>query len=229
MKIIQLSIQTSLWAKNHVRLSRILIVLGFVLLTATGIFTGQLLYMHKIRVPINVFWFAFFVYVFSLSFYPSQKISLKHADGLAQYLKRKVCDLLLAGTTFVMILQQGNIFSWDVDRSIMTETLQRARAAYPVRIDAPEGTWKAQKREWKDRLKSFLSATNRFSKGEKTMLTVLAVVLGIAILIGIAMLACNLSCSGAEGAAGAVAIFGVAGVVLLFVLFMKYLNKKENL
>lgn len=222
------AIGVSYWAKHHVHKARLLLVICFIFLTILSILLGQLMYIQDISIPVNIFWIALFIYVFSLSFYPTRKKHIRQDSGVKHYLNRKLCDVLLAASTFIMIFQQVNSFSWDVDRPFAAALVQRAHAARPIKVNIPESSWKNQKVEWRQKFKLFLNSVKQISKGEKLALTVLAVALAIVLLFGIGMLSCNLSCSGAEGAAGAVVFFGVIGVVLLFVLFMRYLNRKTE-
>lgn len=60
----------------------------------------------------------------------------------------------------------------------------------------------------------------------RVALVVLSILVAGALLILIAGLSCNLSCSGNEGAAALVLILGTFGVIALLVVAIRAINKK---
>ena len=62
----------SLWAKNHKGLSRLIIVVSFILLTALGIVTGILLTDVGVTIPSAVMLVFIFIYFTGLVAYPAK-------------------------------------------------------------------------------------------------------------------------------------------------------------
>ena len=69
--------------------------------------------------------------------------------------------------------------------------------------------------------KEYKDATN----GERTALIILCILIAIGLLLLVAGLSCNLSCSGSEGAATVVLIFGTGLIIFLLVKVIKRINR----
>ena len=96
--------------------------------------------------------------------------------------------------------------------------------------DLAHGTKKEMRKNLKSKLSSFINKNQKNEEDNKLGWTILAVIGGIALLALIGILACNLSCSGAEGAAILVGVGGAGIVIFLFIKLMQnmYGNKKRQ-
>ncbi len=63
------------------------------------------------------------------------------------------------------------------------------------------------------------------TKGERTALIVLSILIALGLLSLVAALSCNLSCSGSEGGAAVVAILGTGLIIFLLVKIIKRINR----
>ena len=94
----------SVWAKDHKWSARFIIVASFIVLNILGIITGVLLSSIGISIPIAVMLFFACAYGAAFIAYPSRSLKGKKLNAAAFYVRQKSCDLILAGSTFCMIV-----------------------------------------------------------------------------------------------------------------------------
>src|SRR5688572_3903340 len=99
--------QLSLWAKNHKWKARIAMVIAWLTLTALAINIGTTLTGLNIELSSTVLLITVALFLAAIFYYPlhSQK-SFYGADAF--YIKQKSCDLLLAVSSFCLILYAAN-------------------------------------------------------------------------------------------------------------------------
>jgi len=124
--------QLSLWAKNHKHKARLIIIASFVLLTTAGIATGVLLSGLGVSVSTFTLVAAACIYIAALIAYPARPLNNKKLKTRVFYIRQKTCDLLLASTTFCMIVFFSNrpdqLFSYTAP----------LHAALPVSTELPK-------------------------------------------------------------------------------------------
>jgi hypothetical protein len=242
-----ISLRLSHWAKKHIAASRIIIVLGHVLLTIIAVFLSFMLRDFGISLGSTIQWFLISVYLIALFTYPSKNQKVTRYNIRQFYIRQKTCDLLLISTTFILIIQQGNQALIFRNIPLLNSFSSSTQAAVPVRIlstnldsseglkesikknDLSEGAKKDVRKSLKLKLSSFIKKHRKNAEDDRLGWTILAVMGGIALLLLIAVLSCNLSCSGAEGAALLLGIGGGGLVIFLFIkLMIKFYRKKEG-
>lgn len=234
MTLFQFSLRASRWGKNHVSVARFLIVCSHLLLTALALWSGLVFAQHSITISNNVFLGALFFFMMALLLYPSKS----KRNFIQQYKYQKSCDLVLVATTFLMILQVGNQFSNQDLPSISSfqNTVQASMLSKPSdgsltnKVTTPPHklSWKEKIQLKKNLIRKYFEQEKEYSDGEKVGYTILGILGATLLLFLVVILACNLSCSGAEGLAIMVAIVGTSGIIFLLALLFKELFGKKK-
>ncbi len=233
----------SAWAKDHKWSARLLIILSFFVLNALGIAAGVLLSSLGISVPLWILVFFGCLYAAGFIGYPSR--SIKKKWGTRSYARQKSCDLLLAGSTFFMIVCLANhpdrLFryggslnaavasssSLPGDSSIKT---YKSIPAFIASMKDEKGNtlkWKERKKLLREQVKAIKRSTEP-SEGGKIALIILSVIGALLLIYAIAALACTLSCGGSDALAIIVAIGGTALVVWLTIVVIKSITGKKK-
>lgn len=170
----------------------------------------------------------------ALLLYPSKS----KRNFIQQYIYQKSCDLILVATTFLMILQVGNQFSNPDLSSISSfqNTVQASMLSKPSdgsltnKVTTPPHklSWKEKIQLKKNLIRKYFEQEKEYSDGEKVGYTILGILGATLLLFLVVILACNLSCSGAEGLAIMVAIVGTSGIIFLLALLFKELFGKKK-
>lgn len=236
----------SLWAKSHKQAARISIVISFMLLTVLGIITGRLLSGLGIVLSSAIMSFFIAGYLLGIIAYPSKSLKGKKISAHAFYIRQKSCDLLLAGSTFCMLIFLSNrpdrlfnglltihaasipIVPASKDSSIKTYKSIRDFAASLKDGNGKPLAWKLKKQLLKEQVRAIKKADN-MSKGDKAGLIILSVIVALGLLFLVGALACNISCNGSEGAAIVVTVLGAGLVVFLFILALRSINGKKKI
>lgn len=237
MRFFQLSLTFSRWAKHHVKTARILIVMAHLLLTLLAIGYGVFLFQINIALSPWIFWIAMTVFIVAAMNYPNDTTNDKTRD----YIIRKRCDLLLVASTFFMLLQQSNQLNEGSSFQVLKQVSKQAYGSMPAK---PSGdaiveenaslkppvplTWREKLQLKKALVRNYFQQDKEYDTGEKVLYTLLGVVGAVALLFLVMVLACNLSCSGAEGLATMVAIVGTSGIIFLLALLFKQLYGKKK-
>ncbi len=100
--------QISIWAKNHVWQSRLIIILLYVILNVVGINTGKLFKDLDIVIPKMYLTACIAFTIFLWAFYPSKKNDGSSGIFPSSYSYRKAFDFLLVAVTFLMIVYAGS-------------------------------------------------------------------------------------------------------------------------
>ena len=222
-------------------LTRLIIVVSFILLTVLGVITGVLLTALTISIPFVVLLVTILIYFIAVVSYPHYSLKRK-MNGAAFYWRQKTCDAVLAFSTFCLILFFANRPETIIN---YTNPLNAAiPAAFPkdslktyASIDVFSRSlrdengkslkWKEKKKLLKIQVKAIKKADN-LSKGDKVGLIILSVVAALGLIYLVAALACTLSCNGSEAAAVILGIGGVALVIFLFILALKAIKRSQK-
>lgn len=231
----------SFWAKQHPWYARIIIVISFLLLGTIGILSGLMLGNLGVSLPLAFLLCFAAVYAFAFIAYPRKK-----EKGMAFYRKQKACDLLLAASTFFMILYLGNhpeqVFRYQVPfTSAMAiipvnpgDSMQRSFKPISVFAKSMKGEdgkllkWKERKKMLKSQIKT-IKTTEGLSRSSQTGLIILSVIVALGLLYLVGALACTLSCNGSQVAAVIVGVGGAALIIfLLFIVIRNLTGKKKK-
>jgi len=225
----------SFWAKNHKWSARLLIIAAFILLDIIGIITGLLLSDLNIMFPPVTFYIFVILFFAAISLYPDKTTKGTLYSKQAFYIRQKTCDLILAGSAFLMIvcISNGNLTpetsyisvnaaTRNTSALIKDSTLKpyKSIAAFSASMKDENGKmlkWKERKKLLKEQLKGIKKA-NDISKGGKAALIVLCGLIAIGLLTLVLAWSCSLSCNGSDGAAILVAVGGTVAVIFLVIL-----------
>lgn len=230
--------EISFWARSHKWVARILIVILFLTLNVLGIINGKLLSEISISLPFSSFLAVAGLYGIAFIIYPKKK-------RVSNYLKQKICDLLLGGSVFGMFVYLGNNIDMLATHSSLNSVFANTRPLptdsvkrdyksikeFSVLLKDSKGNflkWKERKRLLKYQLKEIKKDDN-LSTGAKIFLIFLSVAAALGLLYLIAALSCSLSCSGSDGLAVLVALGGLSlTIILLIVLIRVILGIKKK-
>ncbi len=234
--------QVSYWAKENVVKSRLLIVTFWILLNTIGLFVGKLFREIEIDMPKNFLYICCIVLTILWIKYP-QKANKKAKEHNNFYACRKTFDCLLCVTTLVLIVYTGNhwrnlnanlnsatassVLTFPKD-SANSKTLLLKHFVDDVKSKDISKLSNSEKSKIIKKQISVIKANKDLTKGEKTLLIILSIVVASFLLFGIAALSCSLACSGMEGLAALVALGGTALIVFLLVKVLKKLQHKKT-
>jgi hypothetical protein len=230
----------SRWGAQHIKYSRIIIVLCHLLLVAQAIMLGlwtsamQMETGTWITIGIgNIFFIAYLLY----PWFKADRGFFKYS-----YLRQKALDFILVISYFLIIVGGVNQFvapGLSGSESIVEarfivyhhnpgkDTNQGSELTYKTKVKA----LKKQLRAELIQLKQTLKAKN--DKGGvvivKILLVLLSVGLALALAYLIAVLACGVACSGTEGLAWVILIVGWAGAIWLLVLALKAILRRRQI
>ena len=235
----------SIWAKDHKWSARFLIIASFIVLNALAILTGVLLSSIGISVPLTVMLLFAGAYCAAFIVYPSRSLRRKKLTAAKFYVRQKSCDLILAGSTFFMIVYMANhpdrLFQYGpaINAAVASNSslpgdstvkTYKSIAAFTASMKDEKGNllkWKERKKLLKEQVKAIKNADEP-SKGGKIALIILSVLVAIGLISLIAALACSLSCGGSDVAAVIVGLGGTALVIWLLINMIRNINGKKK-
>lgn len=234
--------QISYWAKENVFKSRLLIVTFWLLLNAIGLFVGKLFKEIHFELHENYFSICLFIITILWIKYP-QKAGVNVHRRFNFYAHRKTFDFLLGLTTLILIVYTGNhwsnlnantqvasastILSFPKDSANSKNLLLKNFVDDIKSKDLSKLNNRDKSKILKKQIRT-IRGIKDLSKGEKTALVILSIILATFLLFGIAALSCNLACSGMEGLAAILAIGGYTLVILLLISVLKKIKTKKT-
>ena len=235
----------SYWAAVNPWKSRIIIIIGHILILLLGWYTGSALYKMNVLLPAILLFVFMAGYVLSAFLYPSKKE--KKVLGIRRfYNKRKFFDFSIAFVAWAMIVCIGNnkeiqtgFFNYVNASSIgsLSPKNEQPTAAqileslkYRDKSTLTNKEKRILKNEFKYQLKRYVTATIKGDKAasDGAATIVLACIAAAGLLYLVAALSCNLSCNGNDGAAIIVALLGTAGIVLGLVFIIRGVQRKRQ-
>lgn len=237
--------KTSIWAKTHKWPARFIIIGSFIILNALGIFCGILL--NDLNISLTTAFLLFFlgIYILGVLLYPAKWMKGKILSSTAFYIRKKSCDFILAAAAFGMFIYLGNhpekIFQGYpslnaaivINPSLPKDSITKGYksiSAFSASMKDKDGNqlkWKERKKLLKEQVRG-IKKSNDLSKGQKTFLIILSVIVALGLLFLVASLACSLSCNGSDALAVIVGLGGTALIVFLFVLVMRSIQGKKK-
>jgi len=234
----------SLWAKKNKWAARLLIICIYILLNVLGYAYGILLKEAGVTFSLNLFILVFLLFLTSTTLYPSKKN--RKNDATSFYFKQKSCDVILALSSFCMIVYVGNNYnslsgSYSTVNGTANTTLPfptdstiksyHSISEFKESIKDDQGkslNWKEKKKLLKKQIKG-IQASKDVSDGGKIALIFLSVLVALGLLYLLAALSCSVACSGAEGLAVVIVLLGTGAIIFLLVKVIKgILRKKER-
>lgn len=235
----------SYWARTHKWTARIIIILLIILLNIIGFETGILLSLSGVIIPAMMVLLLFCLFLIGTAFYPSRQNKKPRSNPSIFYIKQKSCDFLLAFSIWGMAVCLGdnpnqlfvldlsakstveNNFSLPKDSVINT---YKSIKDFSISMKDEKGKtlrWKERKKLLKDQIHT-IKKDNKLSPAEKTILTILSVLVALGLLFLIAALSCSLSCDGFGAAAVLLGVGGGALIIFLLTITIRAINNKKR-
>lgn len=216
----------SRWAKDHKWKARSILVVTKIGSAFGCLVLGNELYDSSIAVPEFVKLSALVTLVSAFAFYPSKYFpSGAPAFG---FLERKFYDASIFTAGAIVLLYAGNHFDVTLKRVDPIQTV--ASVALPDKIGGGlQKKISVVKREFKQKIKAVLqNPPKEMTSGEKTTLTILAVLAAVVLTFGVAALSCSLSCNGQEAASVFVFVGGVGLIVWALVATIRSIHNRPT-
>lgn len=235
----------SYWARNNKKNARFIIIVSFILVTGLGIVTGTLLNELGIIISSKAMLIFICAYLIGLAAYPTLAHKMKKRNPAQHYIKQKTCDLVLAASSFCMVVyfsnqpfqlfqnytslnaSVSNNIPLPKDSSLKAYKSISAFAGSLKDANGKSLSWKEKKKLLKEQVRNIKKAKD-ISEGEKTGLIILSVIVALGLLFLVASLSCSLSCAGSEGAAVLVGIGGTALIIFLLIITIRAILGKKN-
>lgn len=210
------------WASAHKWSARLLIVLIYQFLNTAGYFNGFFLSAAGTPVPLWVFQAALCIGGAAILLYPAAR---RTPDRNRRFLRTRGIHLVLGCCSCCIFLQLGN---YEGAGLTPVPPVQPAAAAvaHPVRWGEKAIRYLSQQkvRLHPRRLVTRIRQWYRdLSDGAKAGLVALTIVVGLAAILLLAALACDLACSGAEVLAVILLVAGIAGVIVGVIFLCRYI------
>jgi len=235
----------SFWARHHKQAARLIIILSFILLTLITYYSGTWLNDLGVMLPETTLLIAVLFYFAGVIVYPHRSGFHKRATTKSFYNRQKTGDFLLAASTFGMIVCISNNSNPAATYFPFLQAATNAKSTLPgdstvknyksfLKFSSSMKNEEGKMLKWKERKKLLKEQVNgikrstELSKGEKTALIILSVLVALGLIFLVTSLACSLSCNGAEGAAILVGIGGTAVVIFLLVLAIRGITGKKK-
>ncbi len=215
--------QLSFWAKNHVWLSRLIIVVLCHVLVFVGVGLGVVLSAEVGK--LNWIWEASLVGTVSFIFW----IYLpKHT---LTYSKRTIILALIYCLCFLICMLVGNRLPERVMSEGVTSPSYQVLVASmsPAKVNS-EKTKRELRQEYrkaiKNIVKQILHSWQKQGSGSKTLLIVLTIFLALIVFLALAVLSCSIACAGNEVLAALVLLGGTGLIVWGTVVLIRSIVRK---
>ncbi len=227
----------SLWARGHIMLTRFLIGLLYVVLNLLALFLGDLLFSADIVLPILFIYLPLALFFTGLIIYPVKERKHSYKNF---YFQQKSADLLLAVSTFLIVVYGGNAFnktsqtplssayatSFSIPSNKLVNTSSKIESKEESKPAAKKPVSKKElKKKLKSKWKEFRKHYKESTKGEKAALIILSIIIAAGLLLLLAGLSCELSCAGSDGAAVVVGLLGTGLIIFLLVRVIQRINR----
>ena len=162
----------------------------------------------------------------------------------SRYVRQKTCDILLAGSTYLMIVYLDNhkeiLFRYTLpfNRAMASNIIlpkdstvktYKSIAAFSASMKDANGNylkWKERKKLLKEQVRAIKNSKDP-SNGGKAVLIILSVLVALLLIGLIASLACSIACGGSDALAVIVVLGGTALVIWLLIRVIRNINRKK--
>lgn len=228
----------SFWAKHHPVSARIIIIISHTLLVWIGIFLGTQLSLSGIRFSSSWIYFLIVLFLIVVACYPRIKSS-------KNYLKRKLCDFIVAGCSFFLtvcftnMLDQPFTFYQTAGATIDVKPspykyeeakrlLEQFEKGEKTKFTAKEKRF--IKKEFKYQLLQYGKSkiTGNKNKEAETLPILLVCIAAVGLFFLVGSLACGIACNGSGAAAWIVFIIGTAGIIWGAIAAIRAIKRKHS-
>jgi hypothetical protein len=240
LKLIEMK-KISLWGKNNPWKARIIIAVSHLLLTGMAIGLGIQSYLDDVRVSREMIEAFIIIFILAYFLYPIR--GMKKGIFTHTYIRQKKHDFILAFSTFLFIGGATNQYAYE-PLAVSDAQLHVVPVVYRLKEQQKAPSSIAAKKDFRMALKSYVKdiklqvkemkrkknnglslPEGNYSKGglvaAKVLLFLLTLSLAFFLFVGVASLACTLSCNGQEGAAVLVFIGGLSLIIFLMIISIR--------
>ena len=232
----------SYWAKAHKTQARIIIIISFLILNGIAFLTGYLFRKIGINLLPEFLFVSFLLYFIAFIAYPSKNKKGTRFSPSSFYMIQKSCDFVLVASTFCIYMQISNcpasLNKLYPQAKAFVITHQKDSVAknyknindFTLLLKDKSGNWL----KWKERKKLLkeqvreIKKDKDLSRGDKTLLIILSVIVASGLFFLVLALSCNLSCAGSDAAAAIVGIGGTALIIFLLIIILRSINGKHR-
>ncbi len=208
--------QVSYWASRHIAAARLIIILLYIPLNILGYITGSLLWDLKIELAPSFINTVTILVIFLFICYRKR----------ASFVQKKLLQFTMGVCSFCIICFYGNqartpdLYLPFSNTTQAVSIIEKEHSSVVKEKIKTKKETRQLKKEVRKKFRKAVTDEEEMKPWVKILLIVLAVVVAVLLLYGLALLACTLSCNGAEAAAWLVGILGLAGILggLFFVI-----------
>lgn len=229
----------SRWGARHPKTTRWIIAIAHLLVFFNAVFAGVLLYFYDwgiFRWSLMMATTLFFIFYL---FYPDKK---KRAAYRNFYVRQKIHDfsvvfcyaavITLGVNNFLVRNDIANTPRQPAAQFIVLDAKPDSKVAKQLRLKSFVKTTfkkgkKALRKQMRNLKKEFKQQNRSTSSAGKAGLVILVILVALALFYLIAVLSCNLSCSGQEGLAGVVLIGGLIAIIFGMVVAFKAIKRMD--
>ncbi len=231
----------STWGKHNKAAARVIIIISSIILILLGLNLGYKLKEAGLLLPFSLFTGITCVYFISILVYPYKTLRIANHPASYNYVRRKTLDLVIAFCSFSMflfvgnrpggVIHLGNAVYAAVPLNSPSKEIKpfKSISSFSKSIKDENGKlikWKERKKLLKEQLKSVKSSKD-LSRGEKTLLTILSILVASGLLLLVGALACGISCNGSAAGAIIVGVGGTALIIWLLIITLRAINRAK--
>ncbi len=222
----------SLWASQHIFLSRFFIITSHLLLTLLAFIIADIL--PALHISYKGKYFYSIVIIIAALLYPDKKERQRYKNF---YQRQKILDFVLVFFGFLLMISlftgfQQKSASGNITTLVFANVTVRP-AAENTNIKKQKAAKQISKKSFRKALKNqiakFRKEYKETSKAGKILLIILLVFVASGLAAGVAAWSCSLSCSGSEALSIVVLIFGMGGIIFGSIKAIQaILRKRKN-
>ncbi len=225
----------SLWALLNPIKSRTILVFANLALMLIGIWMGIHLFSQDIHLPKYLILLGVVTFFVSWFLYPVRRA--KYRFWKYNYVRHKMLDLAILCSGMLMVITMSNRDAHMASREVSTQAnavpvmlLSKERMASEMPDTGEKMSWRKLKKSLRSQYQAYIKEKKSGSNENDTNFVILLTILGLALMAGIALLACHVSCSGSNVAGILILIGGWTIIISVYITILRNrkLKRKNN-
>ena len=219
------------WAHTHKNPARLIIILSYGVLNLLALFLGDIFHSLNIEFTPTLYLFAFVLTLTGWMLYPSKSRKKEYRNF---FLRQKFTDFILISATFLFTVYFGNAMNkpgFSIFNPVQAISIIHPSSSSNV-SKSPTAKTSVSKKSFRQKIraeiKSIRKAYKDSSKSQKTGYIIVAVFVALVLLYGVAILACNLGCSGYEALAYVAFFLGLGGIIFGLVKIIQRITRGKS-
>ena len=216
------------WAHSHKNTARLIIILSYIVLNLLALFLGDIIHSLNIEFTPTLYLFAVVLTLTGWMLYPSKSRKNEYRNF---FKRQKSADFILLSATFLFTAYFGNTLNNPENTHL--NPAQAISVIHPSRTSNISNSTTAKtsvskkslRQKIRSEIKNIRKAYKDSSKSQKTGYIIVAVFVALVLLYGVAILACNLGCSGYEALAYVVFFLGLGGIIFGLVKMIQRITR----